>query len=63
MVLLLLYIVVVFKLSICRCPGPHKCRSETLLKYNKHLEETGHDKTLQETPVWARLTLGTGLLL
>ena len=50
MVLLLLYIVVVFKLSICRCPGPHKCRSETLLKYNKHLEETGHDKTLQETP-------------
>ena len=26
-----------------RCLNPHKCRSETLLKYNKHLDESGHD--------------------
>ncbi len=26
-----------------RCLDPHKCRSETLLKYNKHLDESGHD--------------------
>ena len=26
-----------------KCPPPHGCRSETLVKYKKHLAETGHD--------------------
>ena len=30
-------------ISIFRCPGPHNCKSETLLKYNKHLDESGHE--------------------
>ena len=31
-----------------KCPPPHGCKSETLVKYKKHLLETEHDKVLPE---------------